>query len=239
VPAFPIFLDLGGRGCLVVGGGSVGCAKAKRLMEAGAEVLVVDPAPSPALKELALSGFPLRLEARAFRPEDCDSRLLVFACTDDPAVNASVAAAASARRVLCCRADAVSATSPEDQRGNFTSGAVLRRGALCVAVTSGGAAPGLAAAVRDRIATVIGEEFGEAAEMLSGLREGLAAGDAADLSDAAGRLDAAGRSKALRDVLAAGLVELLREGRRNEAAALVDRAIAAARSGREEIPCTR
>lgn len=171
--AFPIFLDLGGRACLVVGGGPVGCAKASRLAEAGADVLVVDPSPPAALKELASKEARVRVEARAFRPEDCDGRMLAFACTSDAAVNASVVAAASARCVLCCRTDAIAG---DDRRGDFTSGAVLRRGDVCIAVSTGGTAPGLAKSVRDRIASVIGDEFGEASALAKSLRAGSPSG---------------------------------------------------------------
>lgn len=203
MPLFPVFLHLEGRRCLVVGGGNVGLARSRALLGAGAEVRVVDPFPSPGLRALADEVPGLRLEVRCFEAGDCKTMTLVFACTDRPEINAEVVAAARLDGVLACRAD-------DGEEGDFTNGATLRRGEVCLAVASGASSPALSARVRDRIAETIGEEYGEAAALLGGLRRRTGSG--------------AGRRRLLAQVLDEGLVELLGEGRRDEALALVDRA---------------
>jgi precorrin-2 dehydrogenase/sirohydrochlorin ferrochelatase len=215
---FPAFFDLAGRACLVAGGGRVGLDRARALVAAGATVLVIDPAPSAELlAEAAAPGARLSLEPRSFRADDCRGRFLVFACTGTAEVDGAVAAAATAAGALCCRADGVAA--------DFTTGAVLRRGDLCVAVSSGGASPALAADARDRAAEAIGEEYGEAAVLLGALRRELGAGE---------RSAVVGRGL-VRDVLAA-----LRSGDAAGAEALVEEALATVRrrAASRETPCT-
>ena len=224
---FPVFLDLAHRPCLVVGGGTVGCDKAAGLAAAGAYVLVVDPSPSAGVLALAAVEGGMVVEARAFEEGDCAGRVLVFACTDDERVNAAVARAAAARAVLCCRADG---------GGDFSTGALLRRGEVCVAVSSGGASPVLAAEARDRIAAVVGDEFGVAAQLLGTLRERLRGSVA----------DASARARALGGNLVGDLLEAVRDGRAAAAAALVETAFDAACRSAEDAPraaqgdrCTR
>lgn len=215
VRLFPVFLDLHGRACLVAGGGRVGVDKARALLDAGAAVTVVDPAPTAALRELAASAAHLRVEARPFAGDDCAGQALVFACTGDARVDAAVLEAASDHGAPAC----ASGSGGDD--GDFSCGAILRRGDVCVAVTSGGASPGLAAMARDRAASVVGEEFAMAASMLASLR--------AELQQ---RVQDPGlRRDAMRSALATGLVELLEAGHYAEAEAVVAGALASAGAG--------
>src|SRR4029077_9707991 len=80
-------LDLEGRSCLVVGGGSVGLAKAQTLLDCGARVTVVAP---QALTKLA--ALPVEWLRRSYRPSDLDGRFLVVAATGSGSVNGAVAA---------------------------------------------------------------------------------------------------------------------------------------------------
>lgn len=203
MPSYPVFLRLEGRRCLVVGGGRVGRSRAAGLREAGASVTVVEPRPGPALRDL--DG--VEILARGFDDHDCDGMALVFACTDVEDVNAGVLRAAGAAGALACRADSA-------QSGDFTTPAVLRRGEVCVAVSSGASSPALAARLRDDLAVHVGDEYARAAELLGAARR---------------RLAAAGASRdALASVLEAGFLELLRQGRADEAATML-----------EEATCTR
>ncbi|MFN2376996.1 MAG: bifunctional precorrin-2 dehydrogenase/sirohydrochlorin ferrochelatase [Candidatus Binatia bacterium] len=223
---FPVFLDLSGRPCLVVGGGAVGCRKARGLLEAGARVLVVDPSPGDAVRGLMTQVSGLELRERPFEAGDCEGRFLIYACTPSPEVNESVAAAASRHGALCSRADG---------GGDFSGAALLRRGPLCLAVSSGGLSPVLAALARDRAASAIGDEFAEAAQLLGELRERvLAEGSDRDAGDALG------------PATAAAVVEALGAGRREEARRLVEEAWGRVRASASsdgpapgDTPCTR
>src|SRR5690349_4503412 len=103
-------LRLEGRRVVVVGGGAVASRRVPALLDAGADVLLVSPKVTASLEDLAAAGR-IRWEARGYRPGDCAGAWLVCACTDDPAVNAAVAAAAEAQRTWYVRADDAGASS--------------------------------------------------------------------------------------------------------------------------------
>src|SRR5689334_16865575 len=86
---YPIFLDLAGKPVVVAGAGKVALRKATGLLEAGAQVTVVSPRIKPEFEDL-----PLTIKRRRFRNADVEGAALVFAATNDRAVNHQVARAA-------------------------------------------------------------------------------------------------------------------------------------------------
>jgi len=152
VPAyFPLFLDVAGRRCLVVGGGPIGERKARSLLDCGARVVVVSPALTLSLASLVEAG---RVEhrARAFRRADVVGCRLVIAATGRPAVDRRVAEAARRRRVLVNAVD-------RPAWCDVILPSVLRRGELQIAVSTGGRSPALARDIRRRLEPWFGEEL--------------------------------------------------------------------------------
>jgi uroporphyrin-III C-methyltransferase/precorrin-2 dehydrogenase/sirohydrochlorin ferrochelatase len=146
VNPYPLGLILTGRRVLVVGGGVVATRRIPALLDAGADVVVVSPGLTPALRGLADAGR-LTWVARRFESSDVDGAWLVHVAVDDPEAAAGVSAAAEARGVFCVRADdrhAATAWTP----------AVTRHGRVTVAVTAGGE-PRRAMAVRDAIRALL------------------------------------------------------------------------------------
>jgi uroporphyrin-III C-methyltransferase / precorrin-2 dehydrogenase / sirohydrochlorin ferrochelatase len=103
-------LRLGGRRVIVVGGGGVASRRVPALLDAGAEILLVSPAVAASLQDLAAAGR-IRWAARGYQDGDCAGAWLVCACTDDPGVNAAVAAAAEVQGTWCVRADDAAASA--------------------------------------------------------------------------------------------------------------------------------
>jgi uroporphyrin-III C-methyltransferase/precorrin-2 dehydrogenase/sirohydrochlorin ferrochelatase len=134
-------LRLGGRLVVVVGGGGVASRRVPALLDAGAEVRLVSPKVAASLEDLAAAGR-IRWEARGYQPGDCAGAWLVCACTDDPSVNAAVAAAAEAQRTWCVRADDAGASAAWTPASG-------RAGDVRVGVLSGD--PRHSAAIRDAI----------------------------------------------------------------------------------------
>jgi siroheme synthase-like protein len=129
----PVFLDLTDRWAVVVGAGPVGRRKVGALRSAGARVRIVCLEPRPADE----TDPGIDWICAPWSPAHLADACLVFAA--GPAdVNRQVVAAARGRGILVC-----SASEPE--QGDFHLPAVLRRGDLVVAVSTGGAAPALAA----------------------------------------------------------------------------------------------
>ena len=151
-------LDLGGRSCLVVGGGTVALEKVRGLLECGAHVTVVAPRIEPELRELDVEILP-----RAYRRTDLEGRFLVIAATATPSVNRRVFADAEARSLLCNVVDVPSLCT-------FILPAVVRRDPIVVAVSTGGASPALAQRIRDDVADLVTDEHAELARKLRDLR---------------------------------------------------------------------
>lgn len=144
---FPLFVDLAGKRVVVVGGGKVGRRKADAARAAGAVVCVVDPvAPADTSAEYA--------------PAHLVDAHLVFACAT-PDVNARVVADATARGVWVNSAtDAADVILP----------AVLTRGDLVIAVSTGGASPALARRIRDKLDAEFDDAFTAWVQLLAELR---------------------------------------------------------------------
>ena len=145
---YPVGLRLAGRRVVVVGGGQVAHRRVAGLLEAGARVTVVSPEVTPALEALVEPGR-LSWVRLPYTPGDLADAWYVVAATDDPAVNAAVAAEAERDRIFCARADDRSASSA-------WTPAVGRHGELVVGVHGGGD-PQRAVGVRDAVVSGLTE----------------------------------------------------------------------------------
>ena len=206
--SYPVFLEVAGQACVVVGGGPETLAKVRPLVEQGARVRVVVPASVAGLDELA-AAHPGRLsvERRAYRDGDLAGAFLCIAATGDPALNARVAAEARRERVLLNAVD-------DQQHCQFATPSQVRRGDLVIAVGTGGRAPALAKRLRRELAERYGAEYGETAALIGEVR----AEARGCWSSFAGW---ARRWEAVLDDQVAEVVELVRGGRRAEARALL------------------
>jgi len=159
---YPVTLDVAGKTCLVVGGGAVAARKAQALAICGAKVLVVAPEVGKGVEALVRAG-KARHRAKRFSAADVRGAFLAVAATDDTETNRAVFSAARRNGALVNVVD-----MPEFC--DFLVPAVLRRGPIAIAVSTGGASPYLAAAVRDVIGKTIGPQYGRAAVEMGRLR---------------------------------------------------------------------
>ncbi len=162
---FPINLDIRGKPIVVVGGGAVASRKCLALLAAGARVTVISPTLAKSLKESVKNGEVTYL-ARNYARGDLSGAFLVFAATNSRAVNGAVADEAKENGILVDIADA-------PDQGNFISPAVLTRGDLQIAVSTGGKSPALAARLRRELEGCYGPEFAELIKILGRVREKL------------------------------------------------------------------
>jgi precorrin-2 dehydrogenase/sirohydrochlorin ferrochelatase len=162
---FPINLDIRGRQAVIVGGGGVAARKCAALRTCGAIITVIAPLLDRSLQEIQGTGAIVHLE-RGYKQGDLSGAFLACAATDDPAVNRAVAEEAKALGILADIADA-------PRTGSFTMPAVVRRGDLLIAVSTGGASPALARRIREQLEREFGPEYGTATALLGRLREKL------------------------------------------------------------------
>lgn len=142
---YPVFLDLKGLEVLVVGAGKVALRKVRGLVEAGAQVTVVSPRAEPEFASLDVEW-----KARCFDWEDVQNQVLVYAATDNRAVNRAVAEAAKAKGIWVNVADA-----PEEC--SFLVPSRIRRGNLQVAVSTSGRDPRVAVGLRRQIESLLND----------------------------------------------------------------------------------
>jgi siroheme synthase (precorrin-2 oxidase/ferrochelatase) len=140
--SFPVSLDVTGRRCVVFGSGPMATARAEALLDAGAHVTVI---------------------ARPHEDGDLAGVFLAVAATGDAAEHARIFAEAEREGVLLNAVD-------NPAHCHFAVPAVLRRGDLVVAVSTGGRVPGFAARVRDVVARVIGPEYGPLLDQIAEAR---------------------------------------------------------------------
>lgn len=162
---YPIFLDVTARDCLVVGGGEVGYRKAAGLLRANARVRVISKGFS--LKFETNSGF--SLICKPYDPSDLGSAFLVFAATDNRALNEQIRADAKIRGILCNMADA-------PDRSDFILPSVVERGDLVCAVSTAGASPALAKKIRKDFEQMFGPEYGDFLVLMGNIRKKLLEG---------------------------------------------------------------
>jgi len=148
---FPMFLKLEGRSCLVVGADTIGQSKIRSLLVAGASVRVVAPRATAAIIEWARAGL-ITWEARDFNAADLDGLFLVVAATSSSDVNEATFREAQRRGVLCNVVD-------DPAHCDFYYPALVRRGQLQLAISTGGRSPEYAGWL---------EELGRAREQLFG-----------------------------------------------------------------------
>jgi len=162
---FPAFLKLAGRRCLVAGAGRVAEEKIAGLLEAGANVRVVAPQATARVRAWARTRR-IRWAARNFQSADLAGALLVVAATSSPALHEKIFRLARRRGVLCNVVD-------DPEHCDFYYGAVVQRGALQIAISTGGRSPALAQRLRKRLEKEFGAEYERWLEELGEARKKL------------------------------------------------------------------
>lgn len=164
---YPLFLDLKGRLCKVIGAGKVAWRKVEGLLDAGARVEVISPSAVPELENLAHQGL-INLIRREYREGDLEGAFLVIGATSERAVNAAVFREAESRGALVNIVD-------DPQYCNFILSSVLKRGDFQLAISTGGASPVLSRRVRERLEKLFPEHYTRVIDSLASLRERLKA----------------------------------------------------------------
>jgi precorrin-2 dehydrogenase/sirohydrochlorin ferrochelatase len=201
---YPISLEVAGRNAVVIGREAVVQGKAEALLEAGAVVTVIAEGPQGPLARLKLETRATVLRRR-YRHGDLDGAFICVASSDDPAERESIFREAHSRGVLVNVMD-------DTRHCDWAAPAVVRRGELIIAISTGGRSPALARRLRIELSERYGPEWEDVIDLLGEVRmETLA--DLPDLAE---------RSRRWQQALDVDeLAALIRDGRREEARALL------------------
>jgi uroporphyrin-III C-methyltransferase / precorrin-2 dehydrogenase / sirohydrochlorin ferrochelatase len=146
VKFYPVFLDLGGQTCVVIGDGDLAREKAAGLREAGADVRLI--------------------ATHDYRPGVLAGARLVFDASDDPDVNRQSWEEAEPAGILINVVD-------RPARCRFIAPAVVRRDPLLIAISTSGESPFLASTMRARLERWLGREWGPFTALVGRVRREL------------------------------------------------------------------
>lgn len=162
---YPVFLDLNGRRCVVVGGGDVALRKVKPLLDSGALVEVISPRLCSGLKQLE-NDKKINVIGRKFQPGDLTGAFIAIAATANLQTNAAVAAEGLEKSIMVNVVD-------DPARCDFILPSYCRRGGIILAVSTSGMSPALARKIMSRLEKEFGPEYGTLATITQKVRARL------------------------------------------------------------------
>jgi siroheme synthase-like protein len=198
-PYYPIYIDIEDRAVLIVGGGAVCTRKAETMMRYGGCVTIVSPAITDEIAAWERDGL-LAVKVKKYDEADLEGASMVIASTDDPCVNARVARDCRRRRVPVNVVDVTHLCE-------FIVPAIIEKGSIQIAVSTGGKSPAVARTLKEDLQRAIGPEYAELNDVLGTLRKSAKSVLPTDID----------RKRFFDGIIAAGVLDMLRQGRRQEA----------------------
>jgi siroheme synthase-like protein len=198
-PYYPVYLDIENRDVLIIGGGNVCARKAETMMKYGAKVRVVSPEFTDEILQWAEAGC-LAIFRKRYEASDLDGANIVIASTDHQDVNEQIAADCRARRIPVNVVDVTPLCE-------FIVPAIVESGSIQIAVSTGGKSPAVARTLKEDLQRMVGPEYAEVNDVLGSLRDGTKGVLPTDVD----------RKRFFDGIIAAGILDMLRDGRKREA----------------------
>src|SRR5688572_17701534 len=198
-PYYPIYIDIEDRDVVIIGGGNVCTRKAETMMKYGARVTIVSPQFTEEIEGWARDG-QLSLKRKTYDESDLEGAVLVIASTDHQSVNEQVAADCRRRKIPVNVVDVTPLCE-------FIVPAIIEKGSIQIAISTGGKSPAIARTLKEDLQRSIGPEYAEINDVLATLRDAAKALLPTDID----------RKRFFDGIIARGVLQLLREGRRDEA----------------------
>lgn len=162
---YPAFLDITAKRCLVVGGGKVAERKVAMLLQFNAHVTVVGPVITRTLLKLDNES-KIEYFQRTYRAKDLDNTALVFACTDNSAINNKIKTEAARKKIPVNVVD-----NPD--LCDFIVPSIIRKGDLTIAISTSGELPLLSKKLRQKIEELVTDDYLEYLHIIGEFRKHL------------------------------------------------------------------
>ena len=146
---FPMFVDLAGKDCLVIGGGEVALRKIEQLVKFTPRLCVIALAFHPEIIELS-TRYPIELHERGYTIEDLEGRFLVIGALDDLEEQEHIYRNCLERHIHVNCVDSPSWCT-------FIFPALIVERDICIGINSAGRAPAVSSALRKYLSTMIPE----------------------------------------------------------------------------------
>jgi precorrin-2 dehydrogenase/sirohydrochlorin ferrochelatase len=159
----PVALNVQGKRALVVGGGAVAARKVLSLLQCEAQVSLIAPHLNDELEAMRSQ---FAWVERVWQSGDCNDFLLVFACTNSREANAQIAGEAREQNIWCNIAD-------DAANSDFHGAAAIRRGEICIGITTSGGSPALSRHLKREVEGCVGDEYAQLLELMSRRRAQL------------------------------------------------------------------
>jgi siroheme synthase-like protein len=160
---YPVFLNLTGRRCVIIGGGQVAEGKVSKLLDSGAKIIVISPDATQGIRDYADSG-QIEYSLRKYQEGDLNGAFLVVAATNDRVVNQEIFEEAEKSGILLNAVD-------DMPRCSFIAPSIVEKGPITVAISTGGASPALARKLREKLEVSQALDWADATNMLSHARQ--------------------------------------------------------------------
>jgi uroporphyrin-III C-methyltransferase/precorrin-2 dehydrogenase/sirohydrochlorin ferrochelatase len=158
----PIFVNVRGRNCVIIGGGEVAYRKAVLLARAGAALTIVSEAISQPLRELCQSNHYTQVIG-SFDESQLSNAVLIIAATDSLDVNKRVSNAAKALNIPVNVVD-------QPDLCTFIVPSIVDRTPIVIAISSSGSSPVLIRKIKELNETLVPSKIGELARLLQSFR---------------------------------------------------------------------
>lgn len=162
---YPVFLNLAGKRCVIIGGGTIAQGKIGGLLQAGCEIIVISPDATPGIRQAAQRGDITWLE-RTYQPGDLEGAFIGVAATNVWHVNREIYEEAERLGVLLNVVD-------DPDLCSFIAPSIVKREPVTLAISTGGASPALARKLRETLANAEALEWADLADVLAQARRAV------------------------------------------------------------------
>jgi precorrin-2 dehydrogenase/sirohydrochlorin ferrochelatase len=160
---YPVFLNLTGRRCVIIGGGQIAEGKISKLLDSGAKIIVISPDATQGIRGFAEQG-QIEFQLRKYQEGDLQGAFLVIAATNDRVVNQEIFEEAEKQGILLNAVD-------DMPRCSFIAPSIVEKGPVTVAISTGGASPALARKLRETMEVSSALGWADATGVLSKARQ--------------------------------------------------------------------